>query len=294
METWRWNDGGRGPEYFWCTASARSVPGTGLGTEMNCGCALRGVQVVILCGGQGTRLRGVLPAVPKALAPTAGRPFLDYLLQFLVSAGITEVVLCIGVLGEAILEYCRSRKLDGLTLTVSREREPLGTAGALKHAEPFIHTDPFLMMNGDTFLELELAALLEQHRKSGATITMAMATVSDARRYGAVVTDARGWVTAFKEKEVGHSLTALATAPLDLGQKINAGCYAIQREVLKHIPVAPPAVSFETEVLPAFVQNGLHGYSTHGFFIDIGVPEDFARAQAAMCGRPPFGAANPS
>jgi NDP-sugar pyrophosphorylase family protein len=264
---------------------------------MNCGRALREVQAVILCGGLGTRLRGVLPAVPKALAPTAGRPFLDYLLQFLVSAGITEVLLCVGVLGEAILEYCRSRKLDGLTLTVSREPERLGTAGALKHAEQFIHTDPFLMMNGDTFLELDLAALLKQHRKSGAAITMAMATVSDARRYGTVVTDARGWVTAFKEKEVGPGCTAPATAatwPLDAGKQINAGYYAIQREVLKHLPVAPPAVSFETEVLPAFVLKGLHGYSTNGFFIDIGVPEDLARAQAAMCGRPPFGAANPS
>jgi D-glycero-alpha-D-manno-heptose 1-phosphate guanylyltransferase len=264
---------------------------------MNCGFTLREVQVVILCGGLGTRLRGVLPAVPKALAPIAGRPFLDYILQFLVSAGITEVVLCIGVLGEVILAYCRSRKPDGLTLTISREPEPLGTGGALKHAEQFIHTDPFLMMNGDTFLELDLAAMVGQHRKSQATITMAIATVSDARRYGTVVRDERGWVTAFTEQQTGNAGTAHATAgtlPPGARPEINAGCYAIQREVLKRIPIAPPAVSFETEVLPTLVLKGLHGYSTDGFFIDIGVPEDFARAQAAMCGRCSFGAANPS
>jgi D-glycero-alpha-D-manno-heptose 1-phosphate guanylyltransferase len=286
-----------GDKYFWWTESARSVPGTELGTEMNCGFTLRGVQAVILCGGLGTRLRGVLPGVPKALAPIAGRPFLDYVLEFLASAGVTDVVLCIGVLGEAISEYCRSRKVDTLTLTISREREPLGTGGALKHAEQFIHADPFLMMNGDTFLELPLMAMIEQHRKCEATITMATTTVSDARRYGTVVMDGRGWVTAFEENQAGQDLPGSISADTSepaFRQKINAGCYAIQRGVLKHIPVAPPAVSFETDVLPGFVMKGLHGYSTDGFFIDIGVPEDFARAQAAMSGRPSFGAANPS
>ena len=252
---------------------------------------------MILCGGLGTRLRGVLPTLPKALAPIAGRPFLDYVLQFLVSAGVTEVVLCIGVLGETILEYCRARKLDGLTLATSRENEPLGTGGAVKHAEQFIHTDPFLLMNGDTFLELNLAAMVEQHRKSEAAITMALTSVADAKRYGKVVTDERGLVTAFQEKEAGDghlARNATGTSERAFGQKINAGCYAIRREVLKYIPVAPPAVSFETDVLPTFVLKGLQGYSTDGFFIDIGVPEDFVRAQAAMCGRPSFGAANPS
>jgi NDP-sugar pyrophosphorylase family protein len=234
------------------------------------------LQAVILCGGMGTRLSGTLSGLPKALAPVAGRPFLDYLLADLTAAGLRNVVLCTGHRSESIEAEYGPGTVCGLSVTYSCEHEPLGTAGALQHAAPQIHSSPFLLLNGDSLSQIDLPRLMTAHRLSGAVATIALARVAAADRYGSVAMDANGEIRAFSEKSKPADSSAAA------GALINAGIYALDRGILNHIPLAPPAVSFEREILPRLIGRGLFGFVSDGFFIDIGVPEDYQRAQTEI------------
>jgi NDP-sugar pyrophosphorylase family protein len=237
---------------------------------------LREIQTVILCGGFGTRLRGALSGLPKSLAPIAGRPFLDYLLNHLATAGIREILLCIGHRGESIeAEYASGTRL-GVSIAYSSETSPLGTAGALKHAAPLIRSNPFFLLNGDSFLDLDFDRLLTQHRSTAAIATMTLTQIASPLRYGAVTLQVNGAVQTFAEKtgEIAKSSAA--------GTLINAGIYALNRDVLEHIPPAPPPVSFERDTLPSLIGRGLFGFVSTGFFIDIGVPDDYQRAQVEI------------
>lgn len=234
------------------------------------------LQSVILCGGLGTRLSGTLSGLPKALAPVAGRPFLDYLLANVAAAGLRNVVLCTGYRSESIEGEYGTGASCGLSLTYSPEQEPLGTAGALRHAAARIRSNPFLLLNGDSLSQVDLPRLLTAHRLCGAVATIALARVAAADRYGSVAMEANGEIRAFSEK--GKAADSSTTA----GTLINAGIYALDRGILNHIPPAPPAVSFERDVLPGLIGRGLFGFVSDGFFIDIGVPEDYQRAQTEI------------
>jgi NDP-sugar pyrophosphorylase family protein len=243
----------------------------GLGIEM------RRLQAVVLCGGQGKRLRSHLGDGPKSLAPIAGRPFLTLLFAQLMKAGITEVILCTGH-GSAAIEAAYS---DGshhaISISYSIEHQPLGTAGALKHAEIAIRSNPFLLLNGDSLVELDIPTFLKAHAESGALATMALAHVENSGRYGTVKLNPNRAVTAFSEKNPENGSDTPPTGGL-----INAGVYALDRKVLWRIPLIQQEISFEREILPSLVGHGLFGYSTDGFFIDIGVPEDYDRAQTEI------------
>jgi D-glycero-alpha-D-manno-heptose 1-phosphate guanylyltransferase len=234
---------------------------------------LRELQAVILCGGLGTRLSRAVPGLPKSLAPIAGRPFLDYLLNHLATAGIRDLVFCTGYRSESIeAEYATGARL-GLSIEYSVESSPLGTAGALKQAAPLIRSNPFFLLNGDSFLDLDFHRLLNQHHATAATATMTLAQIASPLRYGAITLHANGAVHTFAEKG-----TAIAK-PSPAGTLINAGIYALNRDVLDRIPAAPPAVSFEYDTLPSLIGRGLFGFVSNGFFIDIGIPDDYQRAQ---------------
>jgi NDP-sugar pyrophosphorylase family protein len=238
------------------------------------------VQAVILCGGLGTRLGDTVPQLPKALAPVAGRPFLDYVLTGLAAAGIHEVVLCTGHRSERIeAEYGRAAKC-GLFVTYSIEHELLGTAGALRHAAPLIHANPFLLLNGDSLLEVDFKRLLAAHRASRAMATMALTHLAAPERYGTVCLGSNGEVWTFSEKKATGNARSRHGGTL-----INAGVYALDRKLLHMIPPAPPAVSLEHQVLPTLIGQGLFGYVADGFFIDIGIPEDYERAQKELPNR---------
>jgi D-glycero-alpha-D-manno-heptose 1-phosphate guanylyltransferase len=273
-------------------AVQKVLGGTKMQREQNTEMAnesLRNVQAVILCGGAGTRLQEVMPGTPKALAPVAGNPFLDYVLRHLMTAGVRQAVLCIGVYGDAVKAHYRASAWKRFSLRFSEECEALGTGGALKHAEKWIQGEPFLLLNGDTFLELDLISFVAQHLRTAASLTMALAEVKNAARYGEVQLDARGRVAKFVGKRAAAGNGQESGTSL-----VNAGWYAVNKEILKKMPAAPPALSFESQVLPKCVGNGLYGYRTDGFFIDIGVPEDFRRAQMEMMsGRRSLASANP-
>lgn len=227
---------------------------------------------VILAGGLGTRLRGVVAGLPKPLAPVAGRPFLAWLLDQLADQGVVRVVLATGYRGEQV-EAALGTVWRGMALAYSREREPLGTGGALALAARQIAQGEFFVLNGDTWLELDYPAFGGAVADRGARLGVALASVPDVSRYGSVRLDGDR-ITGFDEKgKTGAGF-------------INAGVYWMRRDLLDGCP-AGVAFSFERDVLlPAAAREPVVGYAhTHGF-TDIGVPEDYHRAQG-LFGRGP-------
>lgn len=229
------------------------------------------MQALILCGGLGTRLKEAVPDLPKSMAPIRGKPFLEILLRSLAKKGVRDFVLATGHLSEAIESYCEGGACWDVRIRYSREPAPLGTGGAVKLAEPLLG-DRFLVLNGDTFVDLDPAALEAKLDATGAPLVMLLRRVPAPERYGAVVTDGEGRVISFTEKGVKG------------GSLINAGVYLVRKEALALIEPGK-AVSLEKEWMPTLLARraegapGIHGVETDGLFIDIGIPEDYRRAQ---------------
>jgi NDP-sugar pyrophosphorylase family protein len=166
-----------------------------------------------------------------------------------------------------------------MALAYAVENEPLGTAGALKNAECFVHHGPFLVLNGDSILDLALGDIVDFHRAQGALVTLALCRVPSSSRYGSVQTGPNGRVIGFFEK--GDSAGPDA-AGADRVSLINGGVYVCSRAVFQAIPAAPPQTSLEREIFPGLIGRGLYAFPSDGYFIDIGVPEDCERAQQEL------------
>lgn len=230
--------------------------------------SLQATKALLLVGGLGTRLRAVVPGAPKPLAPVGDRPFLELLVRQLASQGLRQLVMCTGHMADQIDQLFGDGSRFGAAIKYSRESEPLGTAGAIKFAERFLQeaTD-FLVLNGDSFLEVDLLELLRAHRSHGALATIAVVQVDDAARYGTVRADESNKILEFCEK-TGHNSPGL----------INAGIYVFNRAILEHIPAGP--ASLEKDVFPKLLERGLYAVKQQqGLFIDIGTPADYAKAQ---------------
>ena len=228
---------------------------------------ITGLTAVILAGGLGTRLRSVVSDRPKVLAAVRGRPFLTFLLDRLVEGGLRHVVLCTGYLGGQVQAEFGDSYGD-LRLVYSEEPSPLGTAGALRLALPLFESDPVLVMNGDSFCDVDLGAFFDWHVAHGAHGTLALVKAPDeAQRYGQVQTDGDGRVISFNEK----------TGQGD-GTWINAGVYMLGVPLISEIPT-DGAVSLERDVFPAWAGRGLYGYQLQGGFLDVGTPETYAAAE---------------
>ena len=228
-------------------------------------------EAIVLAGGFGTRLRGIVDDVPKPLAPVAGRPFLAWLLDRLATGGMRRCILATGYLSDVIEQRIGAR-WQGMEIAYSVEPEPLGTGGAIRLAATRLQGDAAHVLNGDTWLEYDPVALEDTARAAGASMTIALARVDDVARYGAVDID-NGRVTGFREK--GESGPGW----------INAGCYFLGADALAALPVRD-AFSFEQDVLQPRVQaRAVAAFTATAGFIDIGVPEDYARAQRQFAGR---------
>jgi D-glycero-alpha-D-manno-heptose 1-phosphate guanylyltransferase len=233
---------------------------------------------LILAGGLGKRLRSAYSSGPKALAPVGTRPFLDYLLYWLRGEGVQEVILCVGYKRSSIQRHVGTGHKWGLRVRYSIERKLLGTAGALKKAGVMLGSNRAFVINGDTFLDVNLGEMIAYHRDRKAWATLAVAKVADARRFGTLRLDSRGRVTSFVEKSASDTDEALACSRL----QINGGVYLFEKKLLGRIP-ARRQVSLENEVFPLLLQKKrLFGFVTDGFFLDIGVPDDFRRAQSEL------------
>jgi D-glycero-alpha-D-manno-heptose 1-phosphate guanylyltransferase len=225
------------------------------------------VKAALLVGGFGTRLRPVVAGTPKVLARVGRMSFLELLIGQLRAQGIRRLVMCTGYLAEQIESEFGDGRARGVAIEYSREEQPLGTAGAIKLAEHYLQDVPqFLVMNGDSFLEVNFSDLMDFHCSHRAMATMAVVRVEDSSRYGTVRVDAAGVVIGFEEK-TGSVAPGL----------VNGGVYIFNQVVLQHIPL--PSASLERDVFPALLDRGLYAQEQHGMFIDIGTPADYARAQ---------------
>jgi D-glycero-alpha-D-manno-heptose 1-phosphate guanylyltransferase len=224
-------------------------------------------KAVLLVGGLGTRLQSVLPSTPKPLASIGDRPFLELLVRQLRYQGIRHLVLCTGYLAHEIENELGDGSKWDATIEYSKEPHPMGTAGAVKFAEPLLREDSdFLVMNGDSFMEIDFRQLIRFHRKSRGIATMAVVRMKNERRYGNVQVTGEGRVNGFTEKREGDS-----------SGFVNAGIYVFDRRIFEHIPEGPS--SLERDVFPKLLDHGVYVAEQHGVFIDIGTPEDYARAQ---------------
>lgn len=230
-----------------------------------------GVKAFILAGGLGTRLKERFGELPKPLAPIGGRPFLERQLAWLAGHGVREAVLCVGFGAEQV-RAALGDEACGVRLAYSVETEPLGTGGALALARPFV-TGPALVLNGDTLAPCEPWALERTRWEHGALGTVALYTVPDARARGRVECDAEGRVVRFVEKDEAHVGPAW----------VNGGMYAFSPWLWARLPAG--VHSLERDVLPRLAADGqLEGHQASGTFYDIGTPEEWARAEAALGG----------
>jgi NDP-sugar pyrophosphorylase family protein len=224
------------------------------------------VTIVVLAGGLGTRLASVLEGLPKIMAPVAGRPFLDYLLGWLSDQGARSVTLSLGHRAGPVQVYLSERTYEMLEIRCVLEPSPLGTAGAVAYALPSLSRGPVMVMNGDTFVDVDLGAFLAAHRSSGATASVVCAHVDNPGRYGRVEIDSHNRITCFMEKS-GH------TEP----SWINAGVYLFERTSLEQIQKLRTG-SLERDVLQAMPPGEIHAFCVRGRFLDIGTPETLAQA----------------
>jgi NDP-sugar pyrophosphorylase family protein len=195
------------------------------------------------------------------------RPFLELLIQQLAGQGIRNLVLCTGYLADQIQSEFGDGNSLGVSIEYSKEPHALGTGGAVKFAERFVvGAADFLVMNGDSFLELDLRRLIQFHRTHRGVATLAVVPVENAGRYGTVCVDGDNRVTKFLEK-TGDEAPGL----------INAGIYVFNSAILEHIPAGP--ISLEKEVFPKLLSRGVYALEERGVFIDIGTPDDYAKAQ---------------
>jgi NDP-sugar pyrophosphorylase family protein len=228
---------------------------------------LANLVAVVLAGGQGTRLRSVLADVPKVIAPVRGRPFLAWLLSRLAAAGLRRAVISTGYRAEQV-EAALGSRCGNLELIYSQETSPLGTAGALRAALPYVTGDQILAMNGDSYWRADLAGLFQFQGAHRAAATLLLAHMPDTGRYGRVSFADDGQVTQFAEKQD-------SAGP----GWINAGVYLIETARIHEIPTGR-AVSIEREMFPAWIGRGLYGYPGADRFLDIGTPESYAQADA--------------
>jgi mannose-1-phosphate guanylyltransferase len=222
------------------------------------------VQALILAGGEGTRLRPLTSTVPKPVLPLANRPFISYMIDWLEGHGFDDIVMSCGFLASQVRAVLGEGEDDRVRIRYVEEDQPLGTAGAVKHAESLLE-GTFAVLNGDVLTDFDLGALKRFHLERGATATIALIAVPDPSAYGLVRTAADGEIVAFLEKPRPDEIDT---------DQINAGAYVLEAQVLDRIEPRR-AVSFEREVFPSMIGSGLYGFGAQGYWLDIGTPERY-------------------
>jgi len=226
---------------------------------------------IVLAGGMGTRLQSVVADRPKPMALINGKPFLAYLLESLIQQGADEIILAVGHMSEIIAVFFQDRFLD-IPIKYSYEDELLGTGGAIRQALSHSSKSTNIVLNGDSWLDMDYQTLVEEKTDKDSPMRLVLTPMTNFDRYGTVTFDESGLVQSFQEKQFK-----------DAGY-INAGIYLIDRDwYLAHSPIGK--FSLETELLPKMVELGLlHATVFQGFFIDIGIPEDYQRAKKMFLG----------
>ena len=220
---------------------------------------------VILAGGLGTRLRGIICDRNKVASTIKDKPFICHLLDRLDYFGFERIVICSGFKANDLRSRLNQFK-GHLKLIFSKEPAPLGTAGAIRHALPLLKQETVLVLNGDSYCDVDIDQLITRHREAKAAASLTAVWVRDVGAYGSLQIEADGTILTFNEKKSagrpGH---------------INAGVYVFQTALLETIPGG--MVSLEHDMLPRWVGKGLHAVRHQGLFFDIGTPSSYAKAQ---------------
>lgn len=220
------------------------------------------MEAIVLAGGFGTRLSHIVSDVPKPMATVNGHPFLKYIFDYLLKNGVTSTVLALGYKSEVVQRYFGYNYQD-LKIEYSIEDTPLGTGGAIKKALDLCNKEDVLIINGDTYFDVDLKKMKEFHRIKKSRLTIAVKPMINFDRYGTVVIE-NDMVKKFDEKK-----------PTAIG-KINGGTYLIKKEIFKAIDVE--SFSFEKIILESKIVD-IYTFESEGYFIDIGIPEDYYKAQ---------------
>lgn len=226
------------------------------------------MQAIILVGGFGTRLRSLVADVPKPMAPIGDKPFLAFLLAYLSTQGISDVVLSVGYQHDVIKNYFNNN-YSNLNIRYAIEDKALGTGGAVKKSMEYIESDHVFILNGDTFLKTDYRALLKQQQQTNNNFILTLKQVADVGRYGAVNVENNRVIGFFEKGKTGPGL-------------INTGVYLCSKDFFNSFEL-PETFSLETDFLyqkTDMIKAGAH--IVDDYFIDIGIPEDYLRAQQEL------------
>jgi D-glycero-alpha-D-manno-heptose 1-phosphate guanylyltransferase len=223
-------------------------------------------EAIILAGGLGTRLRSAVPHLPKCMATVAGKPFIYYVIRYYQEQGVSKFIFCLGYKHQLIEAYLQE-SFNDLNYIVTVEREPLGTGGAIYQGALKVTAKNAIVLNGDTFFEVNVKELSSFHENKHSDCTLSLKEMKDTDRYGVVETASDGRITSFKEKNFYEHAV------------INGGVYALDVDsFLKE--KFPEKFSFEKDYFEKYYRvKQMYGLKQNGYFIDIGIPEDYSKAQ---------------
>ncbi|NLK96424.1 MAG: NTP transferase domain-containing protein [Clostridiales bacterium] len=220
------------------------------------------MEAIVLAGGFGTRLSHIVSDVPKPMAPVCGQPFLKYIFDHLLKNGVNNIILAVGYKAEIIQQYF-GNNYNGINITYSCEDTPLGTGGAIKKALKFCKEDNVFIINGDTYFDVDLKKMKSFHSEKDSELSIVVKPMNKFERYGAVVIE-NDKIKRFEEKKS------------TLKGKINGGIYLINSKMMN--AVDEKSFSFEKVILESGLVE-IYAFESNGYFIDIGIPEDYYRAQ---------------
>jgi D-glycero-alpha-D-manno-heptose 1-phosphate guanylyltransferase len=225
-------------------------------------------EAIILAGGFGTRLQSVVNDVPKPMAPINNEPFLNYVFDYLKHYQIEHVVLSIGYLSEKIVEYYKT-EYNGIKVSYAKEESPLGTGGGIRLAMTKCNTKDILVLNGDSFFDVDINAHYQNHVSKKADCTLALRKVDNAARYGTIILGNENVIETFREKD-----------NIEQSGLINGGVYVLNRELYLNKTDEANAFSIEKDFYETKIKEiHIFGFEYAGYFIDIGIPEDYKKAQ---------------
>ncbi|MDP1803521.1 MAG: nucleotidyltransferase family protein [Bacteroidota bacterium] len=228
---------------------------------------------IILAGGFGTRLQAVVTDLPKPMAPVNGQPFLNYQLNYLKHYGVKKIILSVGYLSEKIKDHYGSN-FNGLEIDYVVEESPLGTGGGIRLALEKCNAELAFVLNGDSFFDVDLEKFYSQHSKQNAEVSLALRKVKDAGRYGTIEKNGDNKIISFKEKS-GSAKEGI----------INGGVYIIDKNIYLNSTPSYTNFSIEKDFFEKQLNTlKIYGFEFEGYFIDIGIPEDYTTAQHDLKG----------
>ena len=238
------------------------------------------MKAMIMAAGVGARLRPLTATMPKPMVPILGKPVMEYGVELLRQHGVRQIIANLHYLPDVIKSYFADGQAFGVEMHYSYEEELLGTAGGVKHNQAFLETGTFVILSGDGLTDIDLSAMYAYHKRKGALATIALKCVEDVSKYGVVIQDSEGRITAFQEKPKAEAA---------LSNLANTGIYIFEPEIFEFIP-AHTFYDFGKELFPRLVEEGLpfYGWETDGYWSDIGSFESYKEAQFHMLNGSPF------